>query len=72
MSDQIQHDAEGQTSHQADVEAGFDNDDQADDRFAPAGVPNSDLDAERPDTSHDADVAAGYDEEPTRGGMDDN
>jgi hypothetical protein len=64
VSDQFD-DSESQSSHEADIDAGFD-DDQGDTRFPPAGVADAaenELDDEQPETSHDADVAAGYDEE---------
>jgi hypothetical protein len=67
MSDQVQNEPEDQASHEADIDAGYDDssdrDEGSDVTFAPAGVPHRDLDDEQSDTSHDADVAEGYDDQ---------
>jgi hypothetical protein len=42
MSDQVYDDPESEDSHEADIDAGFDNAD--DDRTVPADLPTSDLD----------------------------
>lgn len=65
MSDQVYDDPRPKQSHQADIDAGHDDDrgDDRDDDTAPGRVFGIDADSETvPDSSHGADVEAGYDD----------
>ena len=68
MNDQVYGDPGAEDSHEADIDAGFDN---AEETTAPAGGPGPALPEEQDDTSRDSDIAAGY-EDPASGASEDD
>ena len=68
MSDQVYDDPGAEESHEADIDAGFDN---AEESTAPAGNPGPALPGEQDDTSHDSDIDAGSEDHASDASEDD-